>query len=167
MSLFDSKNEYIRQKLKNEPDASAENIDHYAKKWEAANAKRSACFVATAVYGNANHPDVLTLRWWRDAALARSWGGRRFIACYYGLGPVIAAFVRKSPVLMRMVRRILAVVCRLVANEFTRSGARASCTQPRASPCGPDPVASRPKQAYCPSPRLFRFSGKDRPDWRE
>lgn len=58
--------------------------------------RRSGCFIATAVYGNVNHPDVLLLRRFRDEALLPSAIGRSFVCSYYLISPVLAAFIRTN-----------------------------------------------------------------------
>lgn len=45
------------------------------------------CYVATAIYGSYDCPDVWVLRRYRDQALARSGFGRAFIRTYYRLSP--------------------------------------------------------------------------------
>jgi hypothetical protein len=56
------------------------------------------CFVATAVYGDYDHPYVKVLRAFRDGTLARSDTGRGFIAWYYASSPPWADFLRAHPV---------------------------------------------------------------------
>lgn len=48
------------------------------------------CFVATAAYRDASHPDVVYLRWLRDHHLRQHPLGRRFIAWYWRIGPKLA-----------------------------------------------------------------------------
>ncbi len=56
-----------------------------------------SCFVATAAYGNVNHPVVVLLREFRDRCL-NSWSiGRRIIDVYYCYGPTIADIIRDRP----------------------------------------------------------------------
>ena len=45
------------------------------------------CYIATAVYGSYNNPQVWTLRRFRDNALAKTWQGRLFIRAYYTVSP--------------------------------------------------------------------------------
>lgn len=47
----------------------------------------SGCYVATAVYGSYNCPEVWTLRRFRDYTLDETWYGRAFIKLYYALSP--------------------------------------------------------------------------------
>ena len=46
-----------------------------------------ACYVATAVYGSYDCPEVWTLRRFRDHVLAKTWYGRLFIKLYYAVSP--------------------------------------------------------------------------------
>ena len=45
------------------------------------------CYVATAVYGSYDCPEVWTLRRFRDNVLAETWYGRLFIRLYYAVSP--------------------------------------------------------------------------------
>lgn len=47
------------------------------------------CYVATAVYGSYDCPQVWTLRRYRDYDLAESWYGRAFIRTYYAISPTL------------------------------------------------------------------------------
>lgn len=47
------------------------------------------CYVATAVYGSYDCPEVWTLRRYRDYTLAKTWYGRVFIKAYYAISPSI------------------------------------------------------------------------------
>lgn len=55
--------------------------------------KKSACFVATAVFGSEDGPHVMALRDFRDVYLARSRAGRLFVNWYYRNGPYLAQLV--------------------------------------------------------------------------
>ena len=47
------------------------------------------CYVATAVYGSYDCPQVWTLRRYRDYTLAKTWYGRLFIKTYYAISPTL------------------------------------------------------------------------------
>lgn len=47
------------------------------------------CYVATAVYGSYDCPEVWTLRRFRDDTLAETWYGRAFIRTYYAISPTL------------------------------------------------------------------------------
>ena len=59
---------------------------------------KSGCYVATAVYGSYDCPEVWTLRRYRDRVLANSWYGRTFIRCYYALSPTLVRYFGNSKV---------------------------------------------------------------------
>lgn len=52
-------------------------------------ANSGGCYVATAVYGSYDCPQVWTLRRYRDYDLAESWYGRTFIRTYYAISPTL------------------------------------------------------------------------------
>lgn len=51
--------------------------------------KKSGCYVATAVYGSYDCPEVWTLRRFRDYSLAATLLGRLFIMLYYTISPTL------------------------------------------------------------------------------
>ena len=61
----------------------------------------ATCFVATATYGDVDHPNVRFLRAWRDGYLAHRPTGRTFIDWYWRTGPKLAVWVTRYPVLKR------------------------------------------------------------------
>lgn len=67
------------------------------------------CFVATAVYGNANHPNVLRLQEFKRDVLMRNPCGRVFTEFYYsGAGKGIADFVKEHlPSSIPVIRKCL------------------------------------------------------------
>lgn len=73
-------------------------VDHSAFKgqifqitpqWEVP-VKKEGCYIATAVYGSYDHPNVLVLRRFRDVYLSNTKWGRAFIRVYYRYSPSIA-----------------------------------------------------------------------------
>lgn len=72
------------------------------------------CYIATAVYGNYDAPEVLVLRQFRDERLKRTLAGRGFIAAYYAVSPALARRLPKHRKLSAHIRRRLdALVDRL------------------------------------------------------
>lgn len=51
--------------------------------------KKGGCYIATAVYGSYDCPQVWTLRRYRDYTLAKTWCGRAFIRSYYAVSPLL------------------------------------------------------------------------------
>ena len=76
--------------------------------------RSSGCYVATAVYGSYDCPQVWTLRRYRDYTLAETWYGRAFIHVYYTVSPTLVKWFGKTewfknmwkPKLDRMVKRL-------------------------------------------------------------
>ena len=58
--------------------------------------KKSGCYVATAVYGSYDCPEVWTLRRYRDYTLAETWYGRTFIRFYYATSPTLVKWFGKT-----------------------------------------------------------------------
>lgn len=56
---------------------------------DALKVKSGGCYVATAVYGSYDCPQVWTLRRYRDFTLAKTWYGRAFIKTYYAISPTL------------------------------------------------------------------------------
>ncbi len=50
---------------------------------------QKGCYVATAVYGSYDCPQVWTLRRFRDDTLAKTQLGRAFIRMYYAISPIL------------------------------------------------------------------------------
>jgi hypothetical protein len=65
------------------------------------------CFIATACYGDYDHPIVIQLRHFRDKYLNEKKWGKRFITYYYKHSPSFARFVSKYSTLKSLVRTIL------------------------------------------------------------
>lgn len=55
----------------------------------ASSTTNGGCYVATAVYGSYDCPQVWTLRRYRDYTLAETWYGRAFIRVYYAISPTL------------------------------------------------------------------------------
>lgn len=78
------------------------------------NTSSGGCYVATAVYGSYDCPQVWTLRRFRDDVLASSFAGRLFIRTYYAISPTLVkwfghcAWFRNlwKPTLDRMVAKL-------------------------------------------------------------
>ena len=69
--------------------------------------KSGSCFVATAVYEDYDHPQVIRLRAFRDHFLSGSAIGRILITIYYVVGPYLAILPTRSRVTKRLLRLML------------------------------------------------------------
>lgn len=65
------------------------------------------CFIATAVYGDTNAPQVVRLRRFRDEQLMPNPSGHRLVHLYYRLSPPVAQYLRKKPRYAALIRSFL------------------------------------------------------------
>ena len=65
------------------------------------------CYVATAVYGSYDCPEVWTLRRYRDYKLSRMLIGRAFIRAYYATSPYIVTWLGDTDLFKRACRKQL------------------------------------------------------------
>ncbi|MDY3908139.1 MAG: CFI-box-CTERM domain-containing protein [Eubacterium sp.] len=65
------------------------------------------CYIATAVYGNYNAPEVITLRKFRDDVLLENYFGRIFVKVYYCLSPRFAKWLKNKKLINDFVRKCL------------------------------------------------------------
>lgn len=74
----------------NEINSYVAKIKKYETTYQAPEINTSGgCYVATAVYGSYDCPQVWTLRRFRDYTLAETWYGRAFIRTYYAISPTL------------------------------------------------------------------------------
>lgn len=71
------------------------------------NETKGPCYVATAVYGSYDCPEVWTLRRFRDYSLAESMFGRTFIKIYYATSPTLVKWFGKDPFFKKIFKPIL------------------------------------------------------------
>lgn len=76
--------------------------------------KNKPCFVATAVFQNADHAVVNELRYVRDTLLMPTKAGSAFVGWYYENGPKMAAFVENKPALRLAGRMTLTPVGKVI-----------------------------------------------------
>jgi DNA-directed RNA polymerase subunit RPC12/RpoP len=68
---------------------------------------KSGCYIATAIYGDYNAPEVMTLRSFRDTVLKKYYLGRLFIKVYYAVSPSLATRLQKTVYINRTVKKVL------------------------------------------------------------
>ena len=76
--------------------------------------KGSGCFVATMVYGDYDHPQVLILRDFRDDFLAHYTLGNKFIKFYYKYSPSFVDTMKNRNVINVIIKKILNTFIRLI-----------------------------------------------------
>jgi tetratricopeptide (TPR) repeat protein len=80
------------------------------------------CYIATAVYGSYDAPEVLCLRRFRDEILAASIFGRLFIRLYYFLSPPIAERLKDTQCINAVVRKMLDMFTKARHSRSRKSG---------------------------------------------
>lgn len=71
------------------------------------NPSSGPCYIATAVYGSYNCPEVWTLRRFRDNTLDATWYGRAFIQTYYAISPTLVKWFGKTSWFKKLWRKPL------------------------------------------------------------
>lgn len=111
--------------LKAEAQRKAARAEEEARAAEIAKKKKAGCFVATACYGNYDHPIVKELRQFRDTRLEASSAGRAFVQWYYKWSPAFANLVAKSKIFKAIVRVLIVIpavsVARLIKKQNSES----------------------------------------------
>ena len=79
--------------------------------------KSGCCYVATAVYGSYDCPEVWTLRRFRDDSLAETWYGRAFVRTYYAISPTIVKWFGHTEWFNKMWRGVLNRMVKKLQNK--------------------------------------------------
>lgn len=79
--------------------------------------KKSGCYVATAVYGSYDCPEVWTLRRFRDYNLASTSFGRLFIMLYYAVSPTFVKWFGETKWFKKVWKTILDKMVEKLQNE--------------------------------------------------
>ena len=90
-------------------ESRAAHYTHLAAKCErkAVSIEEGGCYIATAVYGDYNHPKVVVLREFRDEYLQTTMIGRIFVSAYYLIGPSLAQLTKKVPLLSKATKTMI------------------------------------------------------------
>ena len=84
--------------------------------------KKKGCYIATAVYGSYDCPQVWTLRRYRDFSLSRTAPGRLFVKLYYAVSPALVKLFGKQRWFRSLWKKFLdRKVARLNARGFEDS----------------------------------------------
>lgn len=81
------------------------------------NSQSDGCYIATMVYGDYNHPQVLALRKFRDARLKKSFIGRLFIKFYYSVSPKIVQILSGHDSINKTIRHFLDAFVKLLMSS--------------------------------------------------
>jgi uncharacterized Zn finger protein (UPF0148 family) len=72
------------------------------------------CYIATAVYGSYEAPEVIVLRQFRDEVLAQSMLGKFFIKIYYILAPSISNWLKNTKYINNLVKKTLDKLIKII-----------------------------------------------------
>lgn len=89
------------------PDDSISEFNSYLGRYKKEEEKSDSCYIATAVYGSYEAPEVQVLRKFRDEVLQNSSFGRLFISTYYKLSPPVAERLKDAQRSNRFVKSLL------------------------------------------------------------
>jgi DNA-directed RNA polymerase subunit RPC12/RpoP len=102
-SAIEARRNILNQLKEGLPDDKKQNIQGERIN----NNQSSGCYIATAVYGSYDAPEVLILRHFRDTVLIKHYFGRLFIKIYYLLSPPIAEKLKNAKHMNCVVKNIL------------------------------------------------------------
>lgn len=108
---------YEKETLANEIDEVIENERKRVKEREELRQEVEAaggCFIATVVYENDNHFNLIVLRSFRDNFLRNYKFGRDFIRSYYSFGPKLAMNISKSDVLKSLFKPLVLIGVKII-----------------------------------------------------
>lgn len=69
--------------------------------------KSEGCYIATAIYGSYDAPEVLVLRKYRDSVLRKHFIGRIFISTYYTISPYFAKNLKGDTIINKIIKHLL------------------------------------------------------------
>ena len=107
---------YEKETLANEIDGVMEGERKRIEERKEIEAQSAAggCFIATVVYENDNHLDLIVLRSFRDNFLRNYKFGRNFIKSYYSFGPKLAINISKSDVLKSLFKPLVIIGVKII-----------------------------------------------------
>jgi hypothetical protein len=112
--LLDKKGKLTRQNLKSE-------IKTGAGRMQIESRSGATCFIASAVYEDPNHIDVIVLRSFRDNKLSKNIFGRMFIKFYWAIGPCLARHLSNKPKLKIIIRKCIHSIVRSIIIFFHKN----------------------------------------------
>ncbi len=98
---------YFENKVKKHISEYEEKIRKYDSSYQPQLKSSEGCYIATAVYGSYDCPQVWTLRRYRDYSLAKTWYGRSFIRTYYAISPTLVKWFGHTQLFQSIGRNLL------------------------------------------------------------
>lgn len=91
---------------------------YYKKGIENPTNKEGNCYIATAVYGSYDAPNVLVLRKFRDNFLLERGWGKKIVSFYYKYSPEIACKLKKTSLINKLVKKVLNIIVNTLKNKY-------------------------------------------------
>lgn len=86
--------------------------------------KSKNCYIASAVYKDIEHPNVNSLRTYRDEVLSKSNLGKLFINKYYKYAPKLVKHLSGKSILNKIIKPILDILVKIIEHKNKRNGNR-------------------------------------------
>ena len=102
---FENNYRILQQNKNNEYESTATQVQ---------NKSSSGCYIATMVYKDYDHPQVIVLRSFRDNHLAEFSFGRAFIKFYYKYSPSWVLFLENKKIINDLIKSFLNQLIRLI-----------------------------------------------------
>ncbi|MCB0390186.1 MAG: hypothetical protein KDD58_02790 [Bdellovibrionales bacterium] len=80
--------------------------------------KRGPCFIASSVYEDELHPDVYTLRLFRDKFLKKHEWGRKFIYFYYLWSPSFSKYISNRTLIKKLILPCFRLLVQLLRKNY-------------------------------------------------
>ena len=96
-----------RSPSRSSPDGSTSRPTGYGRGYESTSRSSGGCYIATMVYGDYDHPQVMVLRDFRDSVLMKHFLGRKFVKLYYAYSPRLVEHLKDCTRINTVIRHIL------------------------------------------------------------
>ncbi len=91
-----------------------DNLSIIEKNKQVAGQNEGGCYIATMVYGNYDHPQVLVLRNFRDKFLVNYLFGKSLIKFYYRYSPLWVKFLKNRRIINKLIKFILNIFIKII-----------------------------------------------------
>lgn len=111
---FEDNFKILEQNYSNE---ASNEYNNNIQRYSSQNRSNSGCYIATMVYKDYDHPQVIVLRNFRDNHLAEFTFGRAFIKFYYKYSPTWVLFLENKKIINDLIRNTLNQLIRLIKSH--------------------------------------------------
>jgi hypothetical protein len=105
---------YESRKNFNEHKALIDQVAKNSRGSSGGGSSSDGCYIATMVYGDYDHPQVMALRHFRDLSLKTSPVGRLFVKIYYRFSPMLVRKLKNKKGINRFIRIVLDQLIKMI-----------------------------------------------------